>query len=685
MIRNIFYRVRERLSALPIGAMLGLILVLGLVPAFVMGWSYVNRGFADVAIIDKELEGVEVLQELKQIEAFVMAPPADPVQRMAQAKKMEQIVSRIGMRHGHVEILNAKAAFKSMKTSLALVSAGQENVNIAASYNALVTRIGDQSGLILDPVLDSYYLMTIAVNESRKIAKITDELAQHYARTTDMSDPLIVATRRQLADAVRDMRDSTNTAIASSKYTFLAQSNLLKSVDDTIIAANRFISEEGMTNPATREPMDRANNKVWEISTFTLKVLLENRKQETIRNIYLSLSISVSVGAIVILLACLVIMGITGAFGQITRRLRDLSEGDYISEVPGLFYRNDIGVIANALQDFIDLSGKVDEERQQAKFELEKTVMHVRQENEELMAAALEQQARASKQERETLAKLAADLEMQIGSLLLGSQTAAEQMGREATAMASRTGEVNRESGNAAKVAADIHTAFHPVADTVSEVSKNLDAYAILLSEANALALEAASRVKNVNQRVTEFSHATQAAGGLLNTITQVAQKTNMLALNASIEAMRAGEAGQGFQVVAGEVKALASSTHDMASKIGSYIRAMEIANGDVAGAIEGVMGIVDTLSSQSANVASGMNDQTTAMYNVTEIMAKTDTELNKMLASTKTAEQSARVSSALSHDMLMASQGVTDNVGALDSSVRTFLRGIAQSQKKAA
>ncbi|MGL5839819.1 MAG: methyl-accepting chemotaxis protein [Sphingorhabdus sp.] len=667
--------------AAPLGAMLAVILVLGLIPAIVMGGLYIKRGFADVAIIDKEYEGAETLAVLKPVETFVIDLPEDKERRIRLAKNLQQQVRAARLKHDHGATLLSKNEFALLERQLSLIAAGVDNVDAKGAYNSLVKNIGDQSGLILDPVLDTYYLMTITLNGGREIAQLNQDLADAYAQSSDPRDPLVVLARHALADAARELKDAANTAVKTSKYDFLANSNFLKSVNETITAANRMNSADEMDVLSARIALDKANTKNWEIATYSLKTLLKKRREDTIRQVWISIGISTAAGLLVIIFAAFVIIALADGVRQISFRLHDLSAGDYISAVPGTQYRNDIGVIANALQDFIELSGKVDDERIRAKQELEQTVAHVRKENEILMTEALEQQRKAAEQERETLSRLALDLENKLGTLLSGSRDAAQKMDQEAAAMADRSSEVKREASQAVEVATDICKSVGPVPEAVRTVANSLDEYTISLSEANRLAANAAIKVQSANRRMGEFTQATDKAANMLKLITQVAQKTNMLALNASIEAVRVGEAGKGFEVVANEVKALASSTRDTAAEIAAQIGAMEGANREVADAIYEIMQIVETLAQQSADVADGMNGQSEAIAQVHMVVSSTAAELAKMVVSIEAADDSATATRHRSSEMLLASKGVSENVGALDNSVRAFLRSVHNSQ----
>jgi len=668
------HQIRVRVVGAPIGFTLSLILLFGLIPALVMGYYFVSGSRNSIEIARQELHGIKLLRQLEPVGHFIISPPVEPAAIKSKASAAWNKLNRAKRFHGYANGSGTEKQFDAVLGKLQMLADGYA-ADPRPTYDALVTRIGDQSGLILDPELESYYLMDIVVLKSRRLARAARELRDVRQMTNDPRNPVVQISRHRLSDAARDLQSSALSAIKGNADGTLARSNFLGSINATVTAANKFVASEDLWS--SYWVLVDANRMSWNTAADALDRSVENRIDRVSNEIYSALAVCGLVLLTAIILAGLVIAAITSGLRQISQRLDLMSLGDYTSDVPGTEYKNDIGVIAGALQNFVDMSGEVDAERRRARVELEETVDRVKRENGELLTQALQQQSQAQELEREAVGKLAAQMEQQMSSLLLGSRAAAEQMDREASLMATSANGVQREASAAAVAANEIRRSVEAVAPEVQAVAAQLQGYTRSLGEAKEMAHDAVTRVDVAKARMSDFETATGKASSMLDLIAKVAHKTNMLALNASIEAVRVGEAGRGFMVVAEEVKALARSTREAAQEISSQIRTMESANNAVTDAFGEVLNVVNTLAEQSNLVAGGMDDQATAIIQVNEKIATATAELSIMVSSINSADISASAAILKSSEMLSASKSVSNTVGSLDQSIRSFLGGI--------
>jgi methyl-accepting chemotaxis protein len=151
-----------------------------------------------------------------------------------------------------------------------------------------------------------------------------------------------------------------------------------------------------------------------------------------------------------------------------------------------------------------------------------------------------------------------------------------------------------------------------------------------------------ATRVKETAKSVESLGDRSEQIGKIVGTIQEIADQTNLLALNAAIEAARAGEQGRGFAVVADEVRKLAERTRNATTEISEMIKTIQSETASAVTAMETGVGEVTT-GSQKAS------DSGKALAQILEQINEVTTQVNDVAAA---AEQQTKATAEISNNM---------------------------------
>jgi methyl-accepting chemotaxis protein len=452
--------------------------------------------------------------------------------------------------------------------------------------------------------------------------------------------PLISSpAERQLADQLARQWEAF--ASASTEVQALASKGDIATAKS--INAGKVVPV-GRTMDATLASLVELNDKGAEVAG--------QRAQATYRTA-IGLMSAILIGAIMLGLGAAIYLtrDIRRGIGSILQPMGRLTDGDLSVEIPHRGATTEIGRIATALQVF-------------------KEALVAKKASDDATSA----DAAISAAHTQRITTATGHFEAMIGELVESLGSASTELEASATTMTKTSDLAMSVSDSAASASREVTENIQAVAAATEEITASVNEIGRQVHESTRIAGTAVSQAQKTDESIAKLSRAADRIYDVVKLITEVAEQTNLLALNATIEAARAGEAGRGFAVVASEVKALATQTAKATGEISAQIADMQLATTETVAEIRGITSTITLISEVSAAIAAAVEQQGAATQEIARNVQKS-AELSTQVASevTEVSRGSSETSSASGH-VLKAAQSLATESDRLKNEVDKFL-----------
>jgi len=363
-----------------------------------------------------------------------------------------------------------------------------------------------------------------------------------------------------------------------------------------------------------------------------------------------------------------------GSLHEMANIAEEISNGDLTMEVQPKSDRDDLG---NAFKKMVK--------------SLRETVSNVSANAAELNQSAAElseaslQARSATDQITSSMQQMASSSQDQTSAVATTSNSV-EQMAKAIDGVARGSQEQSQSVSKATEITDQINTAIRQVAQNANAVATDSASAAAAAKNGSLTVDVTLAGMKNIKTKVDaaaakieEMGKRSQEIGAIVETIEDIASQTNLLALNAAIEAARAGEHGKGFAVVADEVRKLAERSSLATKEIGSLIKGIQ----------QTVSDAVQAMAESSSEVENGVSSANLAGKALFEILDAT-TAVNKQAA--LASEATARMEHA-SQQLVIAVDAVseiveqntaaTEEMAATSTEVAQAIEHIASASEK--
>ena len=371
----------------------------------------------------------------------------------------------------------------------------------------------------------------------------------------------------------------------------------------------------------------------------------------------ISTALTMTLAAIALVSLCLMqlIRGVTGPIGSLGKTMLALADGALGTPVPDVTRKDELGAMARTVEVFKQNALR------QVQLEEERTANFAKE--------------RARQQELEALI---ATFRTDADTLLKPVQTSTMKMAETSQDLTNLSRDTSGRTASVAAATEEAYSSVQVVAAAAEELSSSIGEISRQIFETSSIVSDANSKTAIANDQVISLAASAQKIGAVLQLIQEIAEQTNLLALNATIEAARAGEAGKGFAVVASEVKSLANQTAKATEEISAQITAIQDASGDSVAAIDEIAQIMQRVNDYTTNITKALQHQGSATSEITrsvQDVAAGTLEISKNMVNVN---EAVGTTYHAAESVAQSSNEVSDNTDLLAGKIEEFLMKVS-------
>jgi twitching motility protein PilJ len=403
----------------------------------------------------------------------------------------------------------------------------------------------------------------------------------------------------------------------------------------------------------------------------TLQNQLQMRMSKTTNRRNMQLLIALMLTAVAVLVAAVTNRYITAQIGAILNVFDQIDQGSYDARSE-VFSSDELGFMASSLNDMLDRNLSLIQS-QDERDSIQNAIMKLLDDVSDVAKGDLTVEAEITEDVTGAIADSFNHMIFQLRQIVMNVQEATLQVSASANEIQSTAEQLAEGSSVQAEQIVDSSAALDEMAVSIQQVSENASLSSTVAEQALANAKQGAiavqntiqgmnrirSQVQETSKRIKRLGERSQEISEIVQLIGDIADRTSILALNASIQAARAGEAGRSFAVVAEEVERLAERSTDATKQIASLVNTIQSETNEAVLAMEEsthevvqgsqvadkagqALGEIESVSSRLAELIQSISLAATQQARGSDSLSKAMSEISEVTQQTATGTRQA-------------------------------------------